>query len=302
MRQRPAALRRVVAVLAVVVVSVVFTYGFMVWNNNRDVGYPDKRELRNSYEKSIDWLIANQADILHDRNSMLWWMIRESYAISKDLRVKRLLDEYDKTRYELGENKSIWAYLFDKNCTAPIAGEDVDSLPDYNQLFVYGLTCSEVIGRSESVIRQQEENFCGAYHPLVQACATHQLMGARFMQRGNCGDPDKVNRLVAAVQKKIRRQMVWWPRVVDVYIQRVLMLADSGAVSQIKPVWISRILDHQAADGGWSYYTPSIPVWSGNYLYITHNGIWIRGHKGDFHTTAQAVLLLSLLLNSVYAS
>lgn len=55
-------------------------------------------------------------------------------------------------------------------------------------------------------------------------------------------------------------QLTWDVRVVDVYLQRVLMLVDSGARSRVKPVWLSRVLKAQSKDGGWSAFQALIQV------------------------------------------
>ncbi len=148
------------------------------------------------------------------------------------------------------------------------------------------------------VLRQLEEDFCQENYPISPACVTHQLMGIRFMERRNCGDPEYVKGMVKTLQDKIVKQLTWDPRVVDVYIQRVLMLTDSGARERIKPVWIRNVLDAQLESGGWSPNQSIIALGSSRYLCFTSRILGVCELKSRFHATAQGVLLMSLLLNS----
>ena len=116
------------------------------------------------------------------------------------------------------------------------------------------------------------------------------------MQTKGCEDPEMVEALVGDLQDKIVRQLTWDPRVVDVYIQRVLMLEESGAEDRVKNIWIKRVLDAQPADGGWSPDQPLIPLWSNRYLCFTGRVFGIKRVKPSFHATAQGVLLMTLLL------
>lgn len=90
-------------------------------------------------------------------------------------------------------------------------------------------------------------------------------MGARLVQRSRCLPSRALNQLVMALQERITRQLAWDPRIVDVYVQRVMMLAESGATHRIKPVWLRRVLEAELADGSWSGFHPLVPV-GGGYL------------------------------------
>jgi hypothetical protein len=119
-------------------------------------------------------------------------------------------------------------------------------------------------------------------------------MGVRLAQRRGCFEPDVARQFVSTLQEKVVNQLVWDPRVVDVYIQRVLMLAESGMKQKIKPVWLQRVLDAQLTDGGWDNFYHLFPINRAYYVGITYMPT-IRPRKSNFHATAQGVLLLSLL-------
>lgn len=99
-------------------------------------------------------------------------------------------------------------------------------------------------------------------------------------------------------------------------LQRVLKkLVDSGARDRVKPVWakpawLRRVLDAQTADGGRSGMQPLLPLGDGGgwastsgdgrapHLFIGFNQRGAGEPCANFHTTAQGVLLLSLLLHA----
>ncbi|MFK5948082.1 MAG: hypothetical protein QM500_04860 [Methylococcales bacterium] len=76
------------------------------------------------------------------------------------------------------------------------------------------------------------------------------------MQRYQCGYDDKVNATISKLQKVVISELTWDFRVGDAYIQRVLMLADTGALGQVKPVWLQNILQAQNDNGSWDDLAP----------------------------------------------
>ena len=82
----------------------------------------------------------------------------------------------------------------------------------------------------------------------------------------------------------------------------VLMLVDTDAYNKVKPVWIKNILEAQNEDGSWDDLDPI--VYLGNdYIFAHTSGLpTIKKSKANFHTTAQAIWLLSLLLKETELS
>lgn len=76
------------------------------------------------------------------------------------------------------------------------------------------------------------------------------------------------------------------------------MLVDTGAINRVKPVWIRSIVDAQGNEGGWSGFQPLLPLWEDFSIGFSSKGLGVQGNKGNFHATAQGVLIMSLLLNS----
>jgi hypothetical protein len=281
-------------------IAVLFTPVFLyasheLWQNNRSIDAPSPQLISESHEKGINWLVNNREIILGNNNPMLWWFIKQSADITRDERLHTLFSEYTR-RYLDPYPRNVWWHLFDIESKAPVDVRQLDYLPDYNLYFIYGATCNSSLAYEEIIRRQNDPEFCGTYHPFSPACVTHQLMGVRLAQRRRCLSPQIKQELVLALQDKIVKQLVWDPRVVDVYIQRVLMLAESGVAHKIKPVWIQRVLDAQSTDGGWDNFHIVFPVNRTQYMGITDRLV-IGEPKSDFHATAQGVYLLSLIVN-----
>jgi len=74
------------------------------------------------------------------------------------------------------------------------------------------------------------------------------------------------------------------------------MLVDSGAYRNVKPIWINNILEAQNKDGSWDDFHPILHFGNDKVLAYTSMLPKIQKIKADFHTTAQAIWLLSMLL------
>lgn len=288
--------RRLLQVFLVLLLGVVAGAGWLLWDNNRDRPLPDEQAYRQSLERSVQWLLARREALLRDTNSMLWWMVSESAQLSQDPRLLALFAEYKRARLD-PDPRNIWGGLFDPNHFVRVTMGDLAHFPDYNQHFIYGLTCSRALEQEPAIQRQLEAGFCDQYHPVSPACVTHQMMGLRFMQRNHCGNEAEVQQVIAQLQDKIVTQLTWDPRVVDVYLQRVLMLVDSGARARIKPVWLHQVLEAQMEDGGWGGMQPLLPVGSGNYVGFNARIVGIGKPRSSFHATAQGLLLMNYLLH-----
>ena len=278
-----------------IVVLLLLAYSFETWENNKSVNSPDQAQLQATLEKAIVWLNQNRDNILSDPNMNLWHMIQKSAAITGDQRLKSLFSDFNQ-RY-LKNRRNRWRPLFYPGTWAPVRIEDIAFLPYYNQFIFYAFLCDRELGHVPVIAAQNDPAFCNQ-HPLRPACATHQLMGIRLLQRSECGDAEQLDDTVRQLQQRIRRQLQLDPRVVDVYMQRVLMLIESGASEQVKPVWIQNLINAQQADGGWSPFEPLVPLMGGNYFGYGQKFFSVKQPHSSFHMTAQGVLLFSLLSKS----
>ncbi len=269
--------------------------GWSIWQNNRDVTPVSQAVIKQHFDLSVDWLVSNYSKVENIQNPILWWMIKQTGLKSDNESLKNIFSKYKKEHLDkMPANLS--TPMFDK-FYRPVVPDIVllSSLRDYQIFFFYGLSCDADLG-SEPVIQQQMvSGFC-SLHYLRPRCITHQLMGLRFMQRYQCGYEAKVKQTIGELRKTVVSELTWDFRVGDAYIQRVLMLVETGAFDQVKSVWISNILKAQNEDGSWDDLDPILYLGSG-YVFA-HSSTLPKIDKpgANFHTTAQAIWLLSLLL------
>ncbi len=288
-------MRKIMRFISALILIVFLFAGYLVWANNRTIDAPSQTSIREGLEKSIQWHLDHREKILQSDNAILWWMLKESADLTGDARLQSLFADYKRLQLDVNPY-NVWHYYFNQNSLAPVPVDAlIHNLPDYNLLFVYGLTCNPELGGLNIVQSQLQEDFCQKEHPISPACVTHQVMGLRFMQRRNCGEQSNIQSLILALQEKIVTQLTWDPRPVDVYIQRVLMLVDSGARDQVKPVWLRKVLDAQMEDGGWCDFFPLIRLGKNKHFGLTGHGIDRRAYTSEFHATAQGLLLMALL-------
>ncbi len=268
------------------------TGAIMIKNNNRVEVAPTKEELAASLEKAIQYLDANRDRLLAQRDPILLWMIQESGGLTKDERLQTMAAAYVAAL----SATSPWQHLFKRESQTPLRMEILTTLPDYNLHFLYGLTCDERLGAMATVQQQNEPDFCLKKHPFSPICRTHQLMGVRLMQRRGCGDKSHNAALAAGMQQKIQTELTWDPRVVDLYLQRILVLVESGALPElIKPAWLRNVLTAQLPDGGWGNFQPLIPMWKSRAIGFTAKGVWLARPQSTLHATVEGVFLMSLL-------
>jgi len=266
----------------------------LLYQNNRSVALPDKADITSAYNKSVAWVIKNQADLLQDSNTVLWKFLYESALITKDPALKKLVQRYIDEQIH---PRSPWRYYFDPYAAITIDPATMEHFPDYNLFMLYGLSCSPVLEVLPLIQKQLNDGFC-FWSPIMSPCTTHQLMGVKFIQKRRCGTVAAANELEVDLLEDIQRQLSIDPRMGDVYIQRTMMLMLSRAHDHVKPVWIQRIMEHQLADGSWTNFGPLIAVGNDRFFGFSYWFLDIRELKANFHTTAQAIYLMALLMES----
>jgi len=291
-------LKKIIVLISVAFVVLFVAYLFGVYQNNRDLPAPQSAQIKQPLEQSIQWLVNNETEILAQQNAMLWWMLYEANKISPDQRIAGLLEKYQQ-RYPRIQY-SVWGPLFNSRQHRSLVGASVEGLPYYNQHFIYALNCAVNIEDDLVLVAQQNQpDFCHQpgyfYRP---ACITHQLMGINFLFTQQCNLLPNIDEVTQSLQQDIVTQLTWDIRVVDVYLQRVLMLLITGAEASVKPVWIQQVLDQQLADGGWGDFDRLLGSESGRSVGFSSKIISVGREKSSFHATAQGVYILSYLLKS----
>ncbi len=282
--------------LAVLTLSAAL-YASLVGYNNRDLPPPTVTEIDRSWQMSIGWLREHRDRILDGNNPALWAMLRDAEALTHDPFLGELLKAY-RDRYSI---QGLWAGMLEPGTPHLLdprlarSSGVLAGLDEYQRHLVYGSTCSTVLIPDEERDRYQREDFCTGKQRLRPACVTHQVIALRYQLRNRCPREAATRELIARLQVRIVAQLTWDPRRVDVYMQRVLVLAESGARDRIKPVWLRTLLDMQRPDGSWSGFDPRLPLDGERYLGFTQRGIGIGKPDSSFHTTAQGVLLMALL-------
>jgi hypothetical protein len=187
--------------------------------------------------------------------------------------------------------------LFERQSSAPPGIHFLPSdLPDYNVFLLYGLTCDKYLADERAVREELNSNYCPLFWIRKPHCETHQLMGLLWALKNRCDGAEQG--VASEVIRSVRRNLALDFRIDDAFIQRALMLAETGDWrANLKAVWISRILDAQLPDGGWDFDARVLPLTSSNYVVTEKNSITIRAPASSFHTTAQAVLLIAHILN-----
>lgn len=285
--------RKGLAVILVVAALMIAGYAALIWNNNRTAEPVAREEIDERWERTVQWLLRDREALLRDQNSMLWWMIGESARVSGDSRL-RALYEYFLAQFD---RRSMWQAFFEPELYHDtfIPPELYQRFQDYQQYFLFSLTCNRQLALDPLIAAQHETDFCWRNHPLSPACTTHQLMAFRLAQRQDCAEAGALPEKIGVLQARIAAQLTLDPRVVDVYLQRVLMLEESGAGKRIKPRWLERALTAQLEDGSWTAFQPLLSVGGGRYLGFNARLVGIGAPRSDFHTTAQGLWLLSLL-------
>jgi len=287
-----------IKIAATLTIAFLCIYGALFYQNNRDTAPVADTALGLSYEHSATWLLNNRDAILRDGNPILWWMLGESARISGDARVQKLFDEY-RNNLDRADPYNVWRAFFHPQQfrNARFSESEFISLAEYQQYFLYTLTCSPQLAQVSLIEAQNDPKFCWSGGRIIRpACVTHQMMGYRMARRNHC-EIQNLETGIAILQKTIEKQLRYDPRVVDVYLQRVLMMIDSGARDRLRPRWVERVLEAQRQDGGWSDMQPLIPMGGGRYFGFGASGVTIAKPVSTFHATAQGMLLTSLLLH-----
>jgi hypothetical protein len=271
-------------------------YLALYYKNNRNIAYPAATEINTAYDGGVKWLLDNRTALLNHPNVFLWWMLKESTGQVPNPAISGHVDEFE-ARYADLSQRSVWSGLFRKNSRVPVKYNDIRQQEYYKQNFVAAIYCNTDLFDIPLISAQDYPGFCnrtGYWHR--PACATNQMLGLRMRKTSNCRTGEALDHAITGLQNKIALQLKLDPRVVDVYIQRVLMLVESGAAEKLELVWLRRITDAQLDDGGWSSDEKLLAIPGGDSLNFGNFGFSIKKAGSDFHTTAQGIYQMSLLM------
>jgi len=284
-----------IRLLALLLAISLFVFSWSVLQNNRNIEVVTPEDIQKHFEKSVSWLEANYSSVENTANPILWWMIKQAAITSNNETLNEIYFKY-KTDHLDNNPPNLSTPMFNQYFRPKLPDISVFSkLYDYQTFFFYALSCDENFAVEPLIRKQFMPSFC-SLHFLRQSCTTHQVMGLRFMQRNQCGYDEVVNRTISKLKEILISELTWDFRVGDIYIQRVLMMLDLSVYSEVKPIWIKNILSAQNGDGGWDDLDPIIYLGNDYFLGYSTQLFTIKKMKSDFHSTAQAIWLLSMLV------
>jgi hypothetical protein len=293
-------IRRLALGLAVVALAGALAILYCEHRNFAPAAALTPAEARASFNRASAWIQRNREAVLRENNPMLWLFVREASRLAGDQQLEALASVYQ----EQSTRDNLSRYFFDSTDLDRARTQllDVSGWGDpYQVLFAYGITCNAPLRFDPRVEMMLSPAACEARHAWLRNpwCRTHQLMGLRFVQKNHCNSDDETARTIIVVQNGILSELRWDYRLEDAYLQKVWTLIESGRRSEVKPVWVRRILEAQEADGGWTGADVIAPLPGARALF------WAGGMRprmgpapqSNFHATAQGLYLMALLLN-----
>jgi hypothetical protein len=284
------------------------TCGVIAVCANRSVPAPTLAEKQLAYEHAKGWIRQNESAVLNEGNAALWWILSDAADVMDDTYLHELVKRYTDAHYPEGSPGLAWKRMVDPQAQAWTMGYDTSELADYQKFFFHAVNCQPVSMAGGDTRLFLQQNMCRPQASKVllgdAACTTHHLIGLQLYKRSRCKAVVGVAEVEAELFDDVQAQLLWDPRVRDVYVQRVLVLQWFGRSQQVKPVWLKRVMSAQLADGGWAWSAPmpELPSW----LQGLSLGRFWRGfvlqqqladpYASDFHPTAQGLLLMALSL------
>ena len=288
-------MKKYLIVLLVVLLLFVVMLSVAIYQNNKSAEPVSRYELQQSFERASGWLSDNQNILEKNHNPILWWMLKQAADNTGDEFIMAFYQNYKRKHID-SKPPDIWTPFFRENFRPEVPDIiQLTNYSDYQIFFVYSLSCDNYLEEEPIIRSQMSPDFC-TMHYVHPRCITHQLMGLRLMQRYSCGHEQTVKETIASLKNMLVDELTWDFRVGEAYIQRILMLADIGSYDRVKPVWLHRFISAQNPDGGWDDLHPLLPLPGGYKLGFASMLPSIQRPTSNFHATAQAVWLLSILL------
>ncbi len=260
-----------------------------------------RAEAQASLNAAIGWMKTHEAEVLGDGNQALWRMVRRAAEITHNPDLARLYATYYERYYQRGRT-DVWQRWLHAESTAPLTLRSLDNLEAYQRFFIYAITCDATLGQDDDITQQLAPHYCAPALPRAMrgdaTCSTHQLMALWMMRERQCGPAERLAPAIATTQDDIETQLRWDPRLRDAYIQRVLMLIDTGQAQRVRPVWLRRVIQAQQADGGWPGIR-SVKLLLGDFaasMGLPGTALSAEEAAPDFHATAQGLLLMALVV------
>jgi hypothetical protein len=278
-----------------------------LWLANRPVEAVSPQEIASHRMRAIEWLHRHEQQVLAEPNTALWWMMRLAARHADDAYLRQLVRQSIEIHFRGVDAMSPWRRMIEPRAEIVAFAGGVDEVADYQRFFHHAMTCQSLPLGKETTTQFLQRDMCTPmwWKGFVRdpVCTTHQIFGQMLYRQTGCPEVEGLSDLQPQLLDNVERQLTWDPVMRDAHIQRVLVLVMNGRQDAVKANWLRRILAAQESDGGWLGYSriPELPNWIQPWCWRETLAQWFparfpREHQDfDFHATAQAILLLTLL-------
>ena len=287
----------IIKLFALLILGFALTYITYYSLNNINRGSLTVDDIEASYDDGINWLLDNQTTLINTHNPGLWEMMVKISAVTNHPELNALIRRYQNTHYARYRQHPLRFQVYGSG-NVDYRQVELHRYPYYNLLFMYGHSCDNYLKKLDAVQEQLDVRFCRKHYPISPACKTHQLMGFLLLEKNSCEDPVNNKEVITALTSGIKQQLRFDFRVVDVYLQRVMMLLETENDDQLNPQWIINIINAQNVDGGWDDFMPLIHLPGNKAFGAGSKSFSFEEPQSNFHTTVQGVLLTAYLLHS----
>ena len=271
---------------------------FLVFYNNCCKKTIDVEALQHSHNASVQWLIQNEEKLITEHNPILWEMIDKTAELTHNSTLQNLFSRYQRQFFSFYRTHP-FGFLMNGYNKANFLTTDLSVFPYYNLFFMYGFTCDKALADFDIVQAQRDINFCSKYFSIAPACKTHQMIGFMYLKNTTCENPQWVADNLEILANDIKGQLFYDFRLVDVYLQRVMILYENDNSNLVNPQWLVNIIAAQNIDGGWDDFQPIIALSNQKYLGVGAKSIYVKTIRSTFHATVQGAYLTALALKDL---
>lgn len=276
----------------------ILAYTWLFYKNNFQGETISRQELKEAHTSSIDWLTSNKRTLLSTHNPGLWEMLAKLVSVTKNSELEYLLEEYRSKNYIGYVSHPLRFQVYGTSRKLDFSKIELHSYPYYNLLFMFGDSCDDYLKELDVVQQQLKLDFCPKHYPISPACKTHQLMGFILLKNNRCGDQQVNRAIIDELSYNIQRQLRFDVRMVDVYLQRVMLLLELERYDLIDKSWLENVLEYQNKDGGWDDSMTLIELPGKKSLSIGSKRFKLDTPDSNFHATVQGALLTAYALKA----
>ena len=254
--------------------------------------HQSKIDYQSSLDLGLEWLNQNEQEVKSTHFSTLWYFMAKLSSLTMDPEITKMVDEYRAGNRNRYLNNPLAFEVYESSPKKKYSDEWLEIFNFYNLFLIYGHSCSSELESLDVIKKQLLTDFCKSWL-RSPSCKTHQLMGFLHMNKYGCGDQESIRKSISTLVEDIDLILAIDGRVLDAYIQRVLMLYEAGKGDSVKKRWIDKIVLAQNSDGGWDDFVPLVRLNNEKYFGMKAKSFESRTLDSDFHATVQAVLVLA---------